>query len=286
MMLIATDNLVNNTINQIKIDYDLDDTNLNTISTILSDTLKNIQQNIQTNSNLISQSDNNYFQSILANMIISFFKDNIIDKQTDFNLTHKQTNDFAHLCVSDLNDLYTCVGGAADHCELISIFKKIAHNKLFNKQAIYQLFVNDNEFISLDDSASLDQDDPMFHDIHTIVHQNLIKILPNYLQLFGNDNDNDNDDDNDNDNDNDNITELESLKNEIVKLKTENDLLEERIRDIIPIEHQCCICFGYTHKQQVCVPCGHTQYCTSCIQRIDKCALCNTHITNIVKLYG
>jgi len=275
MTLIATDNLVNNTINQIKLDYDLDITNLKNIYDLLHNTVKNIHENITSTAKSISHADNDYFQPIIANMIISFINNIIINKQPDIDLSYNQINDFAHLCVTDLNELYTCIGGADDHIEMLSIFRKIAQNKIFSKYEIYHLFVSDNEFISFDDSVSLDQNEPMFDDIYNIVRQNLNKIVPNYLQQSCNNNYTNNNI----------INEIDSLKNEIARLKAENDFLEEKIRDIIPIEHQCCICFGYTHKQQVCVPCGHTQYCTNCIKRIDKCALCNTHITDIIKVY-
>lgn len=281
MTTIICNDLIKSTVDQIEIDYDLEG-NGKLIASILQDLLKNVLENIISSANTISKSDHDYFQSIIANMVVTNLNNNIINRQPDIILSSKQIDDFAHLCVKELNDLYTCIGGTEDHCELILMFKKIAQSKLFNKKSIYDLFLNNTEFISLEDANNLDENNPMFDDIYNIVHQTLIKLLPNYSQLFANEiimNDKKN-------NNNDEIDEINSLKNEITRLQEENDLLEDRIRDIIPIEHQCCICFGYTHKKQVCAPCGHTQYCESCINRIEKCALCNTHITNIIKLYG
>lgn len=62
--------------------------------------------------------------------------------------------------------------------------------------------------------------------------------------------------------------------------------LENQLKDSIPVEHQCCICFGYTDKKTICVPCGHAQYCCQCIKKLSKCAICRESVTSVVKTYS
>ena len=69
--------------------------------------------------------------------------------------------------------------------------------------------------------------------------------------------------------------------------------LQLRIADIkklsidpIPIENQCVICFGYTGKNNVLVPCGHTQYCVQCIDSIKECSICRSVVMQKVAVYN
>ena len=81
------------------------------------------------------------------------------------------------------------------------------------------------------------------------------------------------------------LNEKEQLKIENITLKEKMKALENQLKDSIPAEHRCCICFGYTDKKKVCVPCGHGQYCSKCIEELTECALCSKTITSIVKLF-
>jgi hypothetical protein len=61
------------------------------------------------------------------------------------------------------------------------------------------------------------------------------------------------------------------------KLSDEEDVNEE---------NQCVICFKFTDKTKVLIPCGHAKYCETCIQKIknDNCPLCNSKIHFVVKI--
>lgn len=61
----------------------------------------------------------------------------------------------------------------------------------------------------------------------------------------------------------------------------------EEPRDIsLTREQECCIC--YNPYQPLCYldPCGHTQTCDNCVNKISACPLCSTHINkkNNIKL--
>ncbi len=56
----------------------------------------------------------------------------------------------------------------------------------------------------------------------------------------------------------------------------------------IPIrDDECVICFSKTNKYQALYPCGHARYCESCIDKIKttKCAICNTQIQSVMRIY-
>jgi hypothetical protein len=52
----------------------------------------------------------------------------------------------------------------------------------------------------------------------------------------------------------------------------------------VPLEEQCVICYKRTTKSHLLVPCGHTQYCEKCINKIDKCSLCRVDIAQVIKI--
>jgi GTPase SAR1 family protein len=52
------------------------------------------------------------------------------------------------------------------------------------------------------------------------------------------------------------------------------------------IDNECAICFNYTHKNQILIPCGHTKYCDSCISKIKICSICNSVIVSTVRIYN
>ena len=56
--------------------------------------------------------------------------------------------------------------------------------------------------------------------------------------------------------------------------------------DILP-ENKCVICFSGTHKKNVLVPCGHTQFCAKCIKTDFKtCPICRCDIEKVIKIYN
>lgn len=68
------------------------------------------------------------------------------------------------------------------------------------------------------------------------------------------------------------------------------NLVEENARmkkelDSIPIEYQCCICLSFTAKKQICVPCGHAQYCEDCIVKIKNCSICKKEIDKVIRIF-
>lgn len=82
--------------------------------------------------------------------------------------------------------------------------------------------------------------------------------------------------------------ELDNFKNkydeisqENTKQKKELDEYKKILMNTIPIENQCCICFGFTDKKQFLLPCGHSQFCKLCITKIKLCSLCNSTIEKI-----
>lgn len=53
------------------------------------------------------------------------------------------------------------------------------------------------------------------------------------------------------------------------------------------IDKQCCICFESILKPIVLVPCGHTMFCSDCINGLKKkeCPVCNIQIQQYIRLY-
>jgi hypothetical protein len=52
----------------------------------------------------------------------------------------------------------------------------------------------------------------------------------------------------------------------------------------VPLEDQCVICFKRTNKSHLLVPCGHTQYCEKCINKISDCSICRATIKQVIKI--
>ena len=48
---------------------------------------------------------------------------------------------------------------------------------------------------------------------------------------------------------------------------------------------ECTICFENINEKYAIVPCGHTGTCGTCLEKINKCPLCNTDIGTRLKLY-
>ena len=48
---------------------------------------------------------------------------------------------------------------------------------------------------------------------------------------------------------------------------------------------ECCICFENIADKYALVPCGHTSTCGICVQKIEKCPICVTSVTNSIRIY-
>ena len=65
-------------------------------------------------------------------------------------------------------------------------------------------------------------------------------------------------------------------KQEIYKLKDLNDL---------PDDKKCVVCFDLTERKHALVPCGHTQFCKSCIEKFKDCPVCRESVSSFIKIY-
>lgn len=81
------------------------------------------------------------------------------------------------------------------------------------------------------------------------------------------------------------LINIQNKDKEINELNNKIKSLENKIKNAVPIENQCCICFGFTNKRKLLVPCGHTQFCDDCITKINKCSLCNKDIEQVVNIF-
>jgi len=79
--------------------------------------------------------------------------------------------------------------------------------------------------------------------------------------------------------------QLIESKNKIEEQFKEINDLKEQLKNNVPIQYQCCICFGFTNKEKIIIPCGHTNYCNSCIFKIHECALCKIKIDKVISIY-
>jgi len=81
------------------------------------------------------------------------------------------------------------------------------------------------------------------------------------------------------------LDDNKKLQEEINKLKLEKDSIEHKLKDSVPLEMQCCICFGYTDKSQLLVPWGHSNFCITCINSIKECSVCRTNVERVQKIF-
>ena len=57
----------------------------------------------------------------------------------------------------------------------------------------------------------------------------------------------------------------------------------------MPIEPKesftCCICYEEITNKIALVPCGHTKYCSNCVEKIVVCSLCKKEIEKVINIY-
>jgi chromosome segregation ATPase len=99
--------------------------------------------------------------------------------------------------------------------------------------------------------------------------------------------------------------ELDDKDIEIEELKQELYALKEKLSDIILTESilkianeqnegeqktsehvdECCICMNKLTERYVLIPCGHTQTCDKCIDKVTKCPLCKKVFKKVLKVF-
>lgn len=81
------------------------------------------------------------------------------------------------------------------------------------------------------------------------------------------------------------INDNNMLQIKINELGKQVSDLQIKLKNAIPLENQCCICFSFTDKKKLIVPCGHTQYCDKCIFIIIDCGICRSKIDKIINIF-
>lgn len=57
--------------------------------------------------------------------------------------------------------------------------------------------------------------------------------------------------------------------------------LNNKIHDI-----NCCICFEHLNIIYILIPCGHSQICYKCIDKLDhKCPICTKYFDNHIRVF-
>lgn len=80
----------------------------------------------------------------------------------------------------------------------------------------------------------------------------------------------------------DQLHNLITQEKHIDNLKNEIELLENKLKQLIPSEKQCKLCMGLINNSVVCVPCGcQMKSCEECCNDLTECINCNSHINNI-----
>ena len=77
-----------------------------------------------------------------------------------------------------------------------------------------------------------------------------------------------------------------SYKNYCSKCICEEKVKIYRITDSsdIPESEKCVICKLLCKKNKILVPCGHVQFCDTCITKLSTCPICNESITSICEI--
>lgn len=57
------------------------------------------------------------------------------------------------------------------------------------------------------------------------------------------------------------------------------------VDELVPENKQCVICCKKSERKVALIPCGHTQYCETCIHKIDKCSLCRETKQGTLKIF-
>lgn len=53
----------------------------------------------------------------------------------------------------------------------------------------------------------------------------------------------------------------------------------------VPIGMGCTICFEAIKQRVALIPCGHSSFCSKCVEKVDACPLCKIKYTNVQKIF-
>ena len=81
------------------------------------------------------------------------------------------------------------------------------------------------------------------------------------------------------------VIENQKQLEQINKLSEEVAFLRRK-EELIPSEYKCRMCFGFTDKKKILIPCGHTQYCNICITELTKCSLCGSNVNSVIEIHN
>jgi hypothetical protein len=89
------------------------------------------------------------------------------------------------------------------------------------------------------------------------------------------------------------IPRVELIDNNFLKITMSNELCDNQVVMLYKIiedsgideKDQCNICNGFTEKKRALVPCGHTQFCETCIGTVSMCPLCSENVTSVIVIH-
>ena len=89
-------------------------------------------------------------------------------------------------------------------------------------------------------------------------------------------------------------TYIYNIKNNVIKLVDENECLmgsqdgkvkKNVIKLVDENEKECSICMTYIKKKIALVPCGHTDICQECSNKIKTCPICKSEIEKVIRIF-
>jgi len=74
-------------------------------------------------------------------------------------------------------------------------------------------------------------------------------------------------------------SEYENIITQLEKLKLQQNSPK--------INNECCVCFEKIKKRVALVPCGHTNICVACIEKLSekKCPMCNSNFSHNIHIF-
>lgn len=78
--------------------------------------------------------------------------------------------------------------------------------------------------------------------------------------------------------------ESPEIEKQVIKIEKQEIVKIEK-QEAIKIEKQCCICSELILNIFLIDPCGHTNVCSECSKKINKCPLCYKTIIKTIKVY-
>ena len=78
------------------------------------------------------------------------------------------------------------------------------------------------------------------------------------------------------------------IKNNVIELVDENviKLVDENVIKLVDEnEKECSICVANIKKKIALVPCGHTDICQECSNKIKRCPICKSEIEKVIRIF-